>query len=104
MDLQGIICWEDDNNAASLQPSCVTVLLLPNGRPMASTLVSAEDFWVFSFSDLPVYENGREIFYSLQQEPVAHYQTACHGFVITNRLRSPEKDGTDVQIVSVFSD
>ena len=72
--------------------SRVKVYLLVNGEKKEdlSTILSDNNDWQHSFEDLPRNdENGKEILYSVKEEPVAGYKAAVSGtqdtkFTITN--------------------
>ena len=72
--------------------SRVKVYLLVNGEKKEdlSTILSDDNDWQHSFEDLPRKdENGKEILYSVKEEPVAGYKAAVSGtqdtkFTITN--------------------
>lgn len=78
--------------------SRVKVYLLVNGekKEELSAILSDDNDWQHSFEDLPRKdENGKEILYSVEEEPVAGYKAAVSGtqdtkFTITNY---PENEG-----------
>ena len=78
--------------------SRVKVYLLVNGekKEELSAILSDDNDWQHSFEDLPRNdENGKEILYSVKEEPVAGYKAAVSGtqdtkFTITNY---PENEG-----------
>ena len=78
--------------------SRVKVYLLVNGekKEELSAILSDDNDWQHSFEDLPRKDkNGKEILYSVKEEPVAGYKAAVSGtqdtkFTITNY---PENEG-----------
>lgn len=86
--------WSDDPNGEKSHPA-VTVYLTADGKDVeGQTLtLSAENYWVGVFTDLPKYdEAGNEISYSVREDPVKGYKSSVtqgpNGIRITN---SPEK-------------
>ncbi|MCU9534426.1 Cna B-type domain-containing protein, partial [Streptococcus sp. CSL10205-OR2] len=53
-------------------------------------IVTAKDNWSYSFENLPEYENGKKIAYSLSEDAVKGYTTVIKGYDITN-VHHPEK-------------
>ena len=82
--------WQDAENQDGIRPAAVTVHLLANGTDTGKTLtLEAGNNWKGMFLDLPVYENGSAIVYSVSEETVAGYTgtiegNAVDGYVITN--------------------
>ena len=87
--------WDDNNNQDNIRPDSVTINLLANGEPVASKKVTAEDGWTWTFENLDKNSQGKEIKYTITEDPVAGYSTevtgnAKDGFIITNS-HTPEK-------------
>ncbi|MDK6905724.1 Cna B-type domain-containing protein [Actinotignum timonense] len=87
--------WNDDAAPAGLRPDKVTVELLDGGQPVGQSIeVSAANGWTGTFTNLPVYREGRKAVYSVREVPVPGYTTvisgdAASGFVITNTHTPP---------------
>ena len=68
----------------------VTVRLLADGADTGKELkLDADNNWSGAFSGLPKYDHGREIVYTVKEDPVANYDgavtgDAVSGFTITN--------------------
>src|SRR5699024_9866041 len=60
-----------------------------------------EDEWKYSFADLPKFENGEEINYTVQEDGVDDYSTEIDGFNITNSY-TPEQ--TSINVVKAWDD
>lgn len=92
--------WKDGDNADSIRPRSITVNLLADGKPTGKTLVlNTQNSWRGSFTDLPEYENGKKITYTVTENPVSGYTSQIRGdtqtgFVITNRHTPTTKPGT----------
>ena len=84
--VSGAKIWDDRDDREGVRPDSVTVNLFADGLKAAAQEVSAEDGWVYSFKDLPEQAGGREIAYTVDEEPVAGYAKAIDGRTILNRL------------------
>ena len=81
--------WDDKENKDGLRPDKVTVRLLADGQEVAVKEITATDNWQASFTDLPVYKEGKKIAYTITEDPVAGYTARIDGFTVTNRHRPP---------------
>ena len=84
ININGSKTWDDNNNQDGNRPSSITVKLLANGTKVASKEVTARDNWKYSFTDLPKYENGTAINYTVTEDAVADYSTTINGYDIIN--------------------
>lgn len=85
--VEGAKTWDDDNDGAGKRPTSLTVKLMKGTEEIARQTVTAADGWAWRFEDLPMYENGTEIVYSLEEIPVAGYKPPVYsGYDITNSL------------------
>ncbi|WP_416147559.1 Cna B-type domain-containing protein [Salipaludibacillus sp. HK11] len=79
--------WLDDESED--RPDMIVVNLLQNGENVGTEEVTAENGWVYTFDELPKYdEQGVEYSYTIEEEPVSGYETSIDGFDITNTLIS----------------
>jgi pilin isopeptide linkage protein len=82
--------WDDDDDRDDLRPKDITVKLLADGEDTGKTLILSEDNrWSGSFTDLDEYKDEHKIAYTIEEVAVDDYQTvitgdAVKGFVITN--------------------
>ena len=81
--------WDDKENKDGLRPSKITVRLLADGQEVAVKEITATDNWQASFTDLPVYKDGKKIVYTITEDPVAGYTSNIDGFTVTNRHIPP---------------
>ena len=81
--------WDDADNKDGLRPKKITVRLLADGQEVAVKEITATDNWQASFTDLPVYKEGKKIAYAITEDPVAGYITNIDGFTVTNRHTPP---------------
>ena len=83
VEVSGHKIWRDASNQ-SLRPDCITIRLLANERAVAKVVVTAEDDWQWTFTDLPKYENGKQIVYSISEDKVEGYTTTIDGYNVIN--------------------
>ena len=82
--------WNDNNNAAKVRPSSVTVKLYANGADTGKSLkLNGDNSWKGSFTGLPISADGKAIAYTVKENSVAKYTasvsgTAAKGFTVTN--------------------
>ena len=81
--------WDDADNKDGLRPEKITVRLLADGQEVAVKEITATDNWQASFTDLPIYKEGKKITYAITEDPVAGYITNIDGFTVTNRHTPP---------------
>ena len=93
-DVSGNKTWKDANDKDGIRPESITINLLANGKVVKTITVSAADGWKWSFKDLPRYENGNEIVYTITEEAVAGYTTAYDGYNVINT----HVPGTDLEL------
>ena len=101
--------WEDSNNQDGKRPVSITVKLLANGIdvPGKTLTLNSGNSWNGTFSDLPVYEDGTKITYTIEETGVpADYESeitgnATTGFIITNTYK-PET--IDIPVTKVWVD
>ncbi|WP_458403787.1 Cna B-type domain-containing protein, partial [Methanobrevibacter sp.] len=65
--------WQDANNQDGVRPESVTVVLVANGREIDSVELNVDNNWTALFEDLPVFEAGEVIKYSVQELSVKNY-------------------------------
>ncbi|MCI6638972.1 MAG: Cna B-type domain-containing protein, partial [Lachnospiraceae bacterium] len=93
--ISGTKTWDDNNNQDAKRPDSITVKLLADGIKVAEKTVTASDGWKYSFTDLPVYRDGKEITYAVAEEAVPNYSTSINGYDITNSY-TPQKTSLSV--------
>ncbi len=101
--ISGDKTWDDADDQDGIRPDSITVNLLANGEKVASVEVKAGLFgtWKYSFKDMPKYENGKEIVYTVEEEAVEGYTATVEGFDITN---CHEPDETELTVKKVWDD
>ena len=86
--ISGTKIWADFNNLDSTRPEKIKVILnkTVDGKTskVAEKEVTEADEWKYKFTNLPKYENGQEITYSIDEEPVAGYEKTVEGYNLIN--------------------
>ena len=98
--------WKHNSNPESDRPTSVTVHLKADGKEVQTATADEASKWMCRFTDLPKYENGREITYTITEDAVEKYITEItgdqdSGFSITNTYK-PAK--TQVTVHKVWDD
>ena len=89
-EVSGTKVWDDNNNQDGLRPDSIVVNLLANGEVVASQTVTADNDWNYAFTDLPKYDNGNEIVYTVDEATTPDgYTSSVDGTTITN-THTPE--------------
>ena len=68
-EIQVTKVWDDKDDLAGMRPDSVTLYLNANGTPVEGKeyQLTAKDNWKYTFADLPVYENGKKITYTVTE-------------------------------------
>ena len=108
-EVSGEKIWDDNSDQDGKRPDKVTVILdkTVNGVKTENVATTETDSnWKYSFENLPKYENGYEITYSVREKAVADYETTIDGTTITN-THTPElyNDNTGkITVTKTWSD
>ena len=98
--------WDDNNDQDGIRPESVQVHLLANGVETGLTAVlSMENKWTYTWTDLPVYSEGVLIVYTVEEIAVAGYtaQYTQDGTAITiTNIHTPEL--VDVSVSKLWDD
>lgn len=71
--VSGSKIWRDDNNKNDTRPTSITINLMADGKIVKSQNADKNGNWEWSFDNLPKYEHGHEIQYSITEEQVTDY-------------------------------
>ena len=82
--VSGTKTWKDNNDQDGKRPDSIKVNLLANGKVVQSKTVKASDNWKYSFTNLPEFENGKKITYTVTEDAVAGYTSTVDGYNVTN--------------------
>lgn len=59
--------WDDANNQDGIRPSLIQVTLTGSDGSVRNAAITKNDGWTYQFKDLPQYNNGVKIDYTLQE-------------------------------------
>jgi len=99
--IKGKKTWNDGDNQDGNRPKEITVNLLANGKKIKESKATADTNWEYSFTDLPKYEGGKEIEYTVTENTVKGYSTDIKGYEIKNSY-TPKK--TSVTVTKRWND
>ncbi|HEY4538011.1 MAG TPA: Cna B-type domain-containing protein, partial [Erysipelothrix sp.] len=83
--------WEDQNDLYQLRPGKIVVTVYADGEQIVVEKLSEDNDWHHTFTNLPVYKDGKLIEYTVEEAEVAHYEPNIEGnmddgFTIINSL------------------
>ncbi|MDO4779221.1 MAG: Cna B-type domain-containing protein, partial [Tissierellia bacterium] len=91
VDISGEKTWNDNNNQDGKRPEQITVKLMKKVGEAAPVVAQTKEVkegadkkWKYEFNNLPKYENGKEIIYTIDEETVAGYTIGIAGYNLTN--------------------
>lgn len=100
-EVSGSKTWDDKGDQDGKRPDSITIRLYANGEQVDNVTVTAENDWKWSFKNLPEYENGSKITYTITEDTVPGYTTNVDGFNVTNSY-TPGK--TSVTVTKAWND
>ena len=79
-DIVGKKVWSDANNLEGYRPEKITIRLYAGTEEVDSVELTEADVdkegcWIYSFTDLPKYSEGKEIIYTVSEDKVDNYET-----------------------------
>ncbi len=98
--------WVDANNQDGIRPGSVTIYVMANGVKVSEVVLSDANHWNDTVSNLPVYENGKEINYTLLEADIAHgyhvdYEYQGNDFKVVN---THEVEKTSITAEKIWND
>lgn len=87
----------------------VTIRLLADGNEVDNIVLTAENEWIHTFTDLPKYSAGKLISYTVTEDPLGSFWSAdikqVDGeWVVTNSYYVPSPPTIDVSVKKVWDD
>ena len=81
--------WDDKEDFYKLRPKTITIELYADDELCEKVILNKNNDWKHTFENLPVYKNGKEITYTINEVKVDKYYTEIEGdmeigFTITN--------------------
>ncbi|MCF0115183.1 MAG: Cna B-type domain-containing protein, partial [Erysipelotrichaceae bacterium] len=84
VSINGTKTWNDSDNQDGKRPVSITITLFADGTKMDSKTVTANEGWKWSWSDLPKYNKGKLISYTISEDVVTDYTTEIKGYDVIN--------------------
>ncbi|NKC69360.1 Cna B-type domain-containing protein, partial [Vagococcus fluvialis] len=100
-EITGKKTWNDKDNQDGKRPESITVNLLANGEKVDEQVVTEKTNWNYTFTNLPKYQNGEQLIYTVTENDVLDYSTEITGYDITNNY-TPGK--TSVTVTKAWND
>ena len=94
VNVAGEKTWNDNDDQDGKRPESIKVTLYKTVNGVKSKVeekdVTKANGWKYEFKNLPKYEKGKEIKYSIEEDSVAGYVGSLDGYNLTN-THTPEK-------------
>ena len=94
VNIAGEKTWNDNDDQDGKRPESIKVTLYKTVNGVKSKVeekdVTKANGWKYEFKNLPKYEKGKEIKYSIEEDSVAGYVGSLDGYNLTN-THTPEK-------------
>jgi len=101
VNVDGSKTWDDAGNQDGKRPESITIRLLADGTEVDSKTVTADDNWAWNFANLPKYNAGSAISYTITEDAVSEYSTDINGYNVTNSYTPGQ---TSVTVTKVWDD
>ena len=105
VDVSGAKTWNDNDNVAGKRPASIEITLNKNGSEASGitnpVTVTADESWKWSWDNLPKYENGTEITWSVKEKAVENYDTSYSGYDVINTY---DEGTTSVNVTKAWND
>ncbi len=103
VSVQGSKIWVGDEE--STRPESILIRLSADGELTETRTVTADQDWSWTFSGLPKYdESGKEIVYTVWEDPVPGYSSESSGYDIINTWTGESEDRTDLSVTKIWED
>ena len=93
IDISGTMTWDDVDDQDGIRPDSIKINLYAGEEQIDSKEVTAPaeggNIWTYEWKDLPKYDSGKKIEYSITEEKVTGYTQSIDGFDITNKHTVP---------------
>ncbi|RST93507.1 Cna B-type domain-containing protein, partial [Vagococcus bubulae] len=83
-EIKGEKHWDDANNQDGKRPTSIEVNLLADGKIIDTKTVTEKDNWKYEFTNLPKYNQGKLIRYTVTENTVEDYSTTVNGTDLIN--------------------
>ena len=83
--------WDDKDDFYGKRPANVTINVFKNGEIVNSIVLNKDNGWKFELKNLPKYDNGKLINYSIDEVNITYYhykieENGDYSFTVTNTL------------------
>ena len=83
--------WDDKDDFYGKRPANVTINVFKNGEIINSIVLNKDNGWKFELKNLPKYDNGKLINYSIDEVNITYYhykieENGNYSFTVTNTL------------------
>ncbi|MDE8314670.1 Cna B-type domain-containing protein [Erysipelothrix rhusiopathiae] len=85
----------------SVIPNEIQVNLYANGTKIEAQTVTKDQGWVYQFTNLPKYRDGKEIIYSIDEDDVAGFDMNVEGYDLHNSFK---ENKTTHKVIKVWDD
>ena len=88
IELTVLKIWDDNDNQDGKRPESISVTLFANDTKVKTVELNEDNEWQYTFTDLPEYQNGEEVKYTVQEEDgdfTEFYEASYAGLEITNK-------------------
>ena len=106
VEIGGIKTWNDNDNKNGKRPKSIIVNLLADGVKIDSTIVveGTDGTWKYSFTNLDKQKDGKDIVYTITEEPVEYYESKIEGYNITNKYNEDEPEKISISGQKTWKD
>jgi hypothetical protein len=63
--------WDDNNDQDGIRPDTVKINLLADGEKINDIELNESNGWAYTFENLPVHQNGKEIKYTVSEDDIS---------------------------------
>ncbi len=84
ISLCGSKTWKDNEDQDGVRPAEIIIRLLADDTEVQNKTVTKADGWKWKFDNLPEYNDGKKIKYTIKEDPVPEYTTEIKAFNVTN--------------------
>ena len=84
VNIEGNKTWKDNDNQDGKRPESITIILLGDGKEVASKTITSNDNWSWKFENLAKYKAGKEVLYTVKEDKVPGYTSKVDGYNVTN--------------------
>ena len=96
VSVEGKKTWDDGDDQDGIRPESITVNLFADGTKVDTRTVTEADEWKWVFANLPQKKAGKDIVYTITEDPIEGYETKIEGYNITNiHTPTPTEPPTD---------